>query len=182
MKYCKQNPMKKNIFVTGSPGVGKTTLIQKVLDNIPPGISSCGFFTNELRESGIRVGFEITTLNGLRGILSHTRFKTKHRVGKYGVDVAGFEELVLPFLHSEKTQIFVVDEIGKMECFSEKFCLKMAALLDSDSPVFGSIALKGGGFIGEVRLRKDVEIVLVTHENRDSLVPILAQRISRMLL
>lgn len=174
--------MKKNIFVTGSPGVGKTTLIQKVIDNIPPGISSCGFFTNELRESGIRVGFEITTLNGQRGILSHIRFKTKHRVGKYGVDVAGFEYLVLPFLHPENARIFVIDEIGKMECFSEKFCLKMAALLDSDSPVLGSIALKGEGFIGEVRLRKDVEIVSVTHKNRDSLVPVLARRINRMLL
>lgn len=173
--------MKKNIFITGSPGVGKTTLIQKVLKNIPPDISCGGFFTNELRESGIRVGFEITTLNGRRGILSHTRFKTKHRVGKYGVDIAGFEDLVLPFLHSEKTQVFVIDEIGKMECFSEKFCLKMAALLDSESPVFGSIALKGGGFIGQVRSREDVEIVSVTHKNRDSLVPTLARRISEML-
>lgn len=173
--------MKKNIFITGSPGVGKTTLIQKVLKNIPPDISCGGFFTNELRESGIRVGFEITTLNGRRGILSHTRFKTKHRVGKYGVDIAGFENLVLPFLHSEKTQVFVIDEIGKMECFSEKFCLKMAALLDSESPVFGSIALKGGGFIGQVRSREDFEIVSVTHKNRDSLVPTLARRISEML-
>lgn len=173
--------MKKNIFITGSPGVGKTTLIQKVLKNIPPDISCGGFFTNELRESGIRVGFEITTLNGRRGILSHTRFKTKHRVGKYGVDIAGFEDLVLPFLHSEKTQVFVIDEIGKMECFSEKFCLKMAALLDSESPVFGSIALKGGGFIGQVRSREDFEIVSVTHKNRDSLVPTLARRISEML-
>lgn len=174
--------MKKNIFITGSPGVGKTTLIQKVLNNIPPNISYNGFFTNELRESGIRVGFGISTLDGQEGILSHKRLKTKQCVGRYGVDVAGFEDLVLPLLCAEETQIYVIDEIGKMECFSEKFCLKMAELLDSDSPVFGSIALKGGGFIGEVRLRKDVEIVEVTHKNRDSLAPILAQRIVRMLL
>jgi len=174
--------MKKNIFITGLPGVGKTTLIQRILEQIPSGISCSGFFTNELRESGIRVGFGISTLDGRKGILSHKRFKTKQHVGKYGVDVAGFENLVLPLLRSEGTQIYVIDEIGKMECFSEKFCLKMAELLDSDSPVFGSIALKGGGFIGEVRLRKDVEIVEVTHKNRDSLVPILAQRIVKMLL
>ncbi|MBE9546862.1 MAG: NTPase [Proteobacteria bacterium] len=173
--------MKKNIFITGLPGVGKTTLIQKVLSQIPSDISCSGFFTNELRESGIRVGFGITTLTGQKGILSHKNFRTKQRVGRYGVDVAGFENLILPLLHSERTRIYVIDEIGKMECFSKKFCQKMAELLDSDTPVFGSIALKGKGFIREVKSRSDVEIVEVTPKNRDGLVTTLVQRIMKIL-
>lgn len=173
--------MKKNIFITGLPGVGKTTLIQRVLSQIPSNISCSGFFTNELRESGIRVGFGITTLTGQKGILSHKKFKTRQRVGRYGVDVAGFENLVLPLLHSEETRIYIIDEIGKMECFSKEFCLKMAELLNSSTPVFGSIALKGEGFIRDVKLRSDVEIIEITKKNRDEIVSRLLQKIESLV-
>jgi len=172
---------KKNIFITGLPGVGKTTLIQKVLDQLPSGISCNGFFTGEMRVSGTRVGFEICSLDGRKGILAHKDLRARHRVGKYGVDVAGFENLVLPLLSSRGVQISVIDEIGRMECFSRQFCQKVTELLDSDIPVFGSIALKGRGFIHDVKSRTDVEIIEVTRSNRDDLVVSLTKEIQNRL-
>ena len=168
---------KRNIFITGLPGVGKTTLILKVLEHVPSGIFCNGFFTGEMRVSGTRVGFEICSLGGQKGILAHKDLRTRHRVGKYGVDIAGFENLVLPLLSSESVQLYVIDEIGRMECFSRHFCQKIKALLDSDIPVFGSIALKGKGFIQEVKSRSDVEIIEVTPSNRDNLVVSLTKKI-----
>jgi nucleoside-triphosphatase len=168
---------KNNIFITGLPGVGKTTVIKKVLDQLPSGISCAGFFTGEIRVSGTRVGFEICSLDGRKGILAHKDLRTRHRVGKYGVDVAGFEVLVLPLLNLRGVQVYVIDEIGRMECFSRQFCRKVTALLDSDIPVFGSIALKGKGFIHDVKSRTDVEIIEVTRSNRDDLVVSLTKKI-----
>jgi nucleoside-triphosphatase len=168
---------KQNIFITGLPGVGKTTLIQRVLDQLPARISCDGFFTGEIRVSGTRVGFEICSLDGRKGILAHKDLRTRHRVGKYGVDVAGFENLVLPLLSSHGVQVYVIDEIGRMECSSRQFCQKVTTLLDSEIPVFGSIALKGKGFIHDVKSRTDVEIIEVTLSNQNDLVVSLTKEI-----
>jgi len=160
----------KHILVTGLPGVGKTTLIRKVLAGLPPAFPVAGFFTGELREGGHRVGFEIETLDGRKGVLSHVRFQSPCRVGRYGVDIGGFERLVLPILRAGEPDLYVIDEIGKMECFSGPFVQAMTALLDAGTPVFGSVALKGGGFIETVKARSDVTLVEVTVRTRDSLV------------
>lgn len=161
--------MKKNLFVTGLPGTGKTTLIRKILDNLPPGMTASGFYTAEIRESGERVGFAVSTLDGRSGVLSHIRFGGDARVGRYGVDVKGFEGLVLPLLEAGRAGLYVVDEIGKMESFSRAFCDKVRALLDSGAPVLGTVALKGGGFIAEVKARDDVALFELTVKNRDAL-------------
>jgi nucleoside-triphosphatase len=169
--------VKKNLFITGLPGMGKTTLIRKVLERLPSVVSASGFYTAEIRESGERVGFAVNTLDGRCGLLAHVRIGGRARVGRYGVDVAGFEVLVLPLLATGQAPLYVVDEIGKMECFSRAFCDKVRALLDSRAPVFGTIALKGGGFIAEVKARNDVALFEVTVMNRD----ILPDEISRIL-
>ena len=169
--------MKKNLFVTGPPGTGKTTLIRKVMERLPPGMAASGFYTAEIRESGERVGFAVDTLDGRSGLLAHVGIGARVRVGRYGVDVKGFEDLVLPLLEAGRAGLYVVDEIGKMECFSGAFCDKVRALLDSGAPVLGTVALKGGGFISEVKARDDVALFVLTMKNRD----ILADEIGRIL-
>ena len=161
--------MKKNLIVTGLPGTGKTTLIRKVLERLPPGMTASGFYTAEIRESGERVGFAVSTLDGQNGLLAHVRFGGRARVGRYGVDVERFEGLVLPLIEAGRAGLYVVDEIGKMESFSRAFCDKVRALLDSRAPVLGTVALKGGGFIAEVKARDDVALFEVTVKNRDVL-------------
>jgi nucleoside-triphosphatase len=170
--------LKKNLFVTGLPGTGKTTLIRKVLERFPRGVAASGFFTAEIRESGDRVGFTINTLDGRSGLLAHVRTGGNARVGRYGVDVPGFEGLVLPLLEAGRAGLYVIDEIGKMECFSRAFCDSVRALLDSDAPVLATVALKGGGFIAEVKARSDVALFEVTVRNRETL----PDEINRILL
>jgi nucleoside-triphosphatase len=162
--------LKKNLFVTGLPGTGKTTLIRKVLEKLPRAVTASGFFTAEIREAGNRAGFAINTLDGRSGLLAHVRTGGNARVGRYGVDVAGFEDLVLPLLEAGRAGLYVIDEIGKMECFSRAFCDSVRALLDSDAPVLATVALKGGGFIAEVKARSDVALFEVTVRNREHLV------------
>jgi len=41
---------------------------------------------------------------------------------------------------------------------------------NSENPVIGSIALKGGPFIEKVKRRKDISLIEVTEKNRDELV------------
>ncbi len=47
-----------NILIVGLPKSGKTTLLKTILENYP---KKTGFFTNEIRENDMRIGFEIET-------------------------------------------------------------------------------------------------------------------------
>lgn len=161
---------KKNILVTGLPGVGKTTLIKKVsgeLRNLQP----VGFYTAEIREKGVRKGFELISFAGRIGILSHTDIKGPYRVGKYGVDIKGFEDFLesIPFL-DPATNLIVIDEIGKMECLSRKFIGLIKNILGSGKQVIATIALKGTGLIEEIKKRDDIRLIEITQSNREALV------------
>jgi nucleoside-triphosphatase len=73
--------------------------------------------------------------------------------------------------------LFVVDEIGKMECFSRRFIDLVRKMLESRSPVLATVAMKGGGLIQEVKQRGDVEVIKVVAGNRDDLVGTLVEKI-----
>ncbi len=58
-----------------------------------------------------------------------------------------FEELVENEISKVEgaVDLFVVDEIGKMECFSNAFVQAATRLLDSSVPVLATITAKRGG-------------------------------------
>lgn len=165
----------KTILLTGRPGVGKTTVIRRLADLLS-NRAIAGFYTGEIREAGQRRGFGATTFSGSSGVLAHVGLKSRQRVGRYGVDVAAFERLVLPEL-ARPCDLMLIDEIGKMECFSMRFVDAVRGLLDGPAPVVATVAVSGGGFIAEVKRRPDVEIWQVTRESRDELPQRLAARV-----
>lgn len=77
-------------LITGKPGVGKTTLVTKIVERMRP-VRAVGFHTSEIRIRGSRVGFELYGLNGRHRTLAHVDFRNEDRVGKYKVDKRGFE-------------------------------------------------------------------------------------------
>ena len=162
--------MGKNLLLTGASGIGKTTLIRKVAEAcVNRNIS--GFVTDEIRVRGRREGFHLETFEGQRSVLAHTGMRSRYRVGKYGVDVAALERVVDTVLAlNETVDLYLVDEIGRMECFSKHFINAMIALLDSDHLVIATIHRKAGGFVQEVKNRSDVELWWVTRETRDQMI------------
>jgi len=158
-----------NLLITGPPRCGKSMLIEAVVSRIDRPLT--GFFTREIREKGRRTGFMIVTLEGREGVLAHEKIKGPVRVGKYGVSLDDLDRIAVPaMIPSEPGQIVVIDEIGKMECFSSLFRETMVRTLDSPHRVLGSIALKGGTFIQRIKSRPDVQLFHVSEENRLTLV------------
>jgi nucleoside-triphosphatase len=157
------------ILITGLPGVGKTTLVLKIAEKLKD-LQPVGFYTEERRERGVRKGFELQSLDGRKGLLSHVDLRIRHRVGKYGVDVSGFEQFIesIPF-NAPETKLIIIDEIGKMECLSSVFRELIDKILDSDKLLIATIALKGPGFIAGIKARPDVRLFEITEKNRNNL-------------
>ncbi|XP_026882246.2 cancer-related nucleoside-triphosphatase isoform X2 [Electrophorus electricus] len=143
------------------------------------GVSLNGFYTEEVRESGRRVGFDVVTVTGERGPLSRVGNegsvgKRAYKVSQYVVDLSSFENLALPLFQNMgegSRRVFVIDEIGKMELFSQTFIQAVRQALDSSDCILGTIPTPKGkplGLVEEIRARKDVKVFMITKENRDA--------------
>jgi nucleoside-triphosphatase len=159
------------LLLTGVPGVGKTTVVRRVAEKLRDSQRRIhGFTTEEIRRGGERLGFRIETFDGESAVLAHVSIRSEYRVSRYGVDVAALDRIIGKALAlSPRTDVYLIDEIGKMECFSAKFPAAVEELLDAKQPVVATVALRGGGFIEAVKRRADVELRTVTRSNREEM-------------
>jgi len=161
--------MSKNIFLTGPPGIGKTSIIKRIIKDLTPLIIH-GFYREEIIENNICKGFRIITLELHDQILGHIYIEGPHRVEGYGVNIEGFEKLVLPQLKITKgVDLFIIDEIGRMECLSRKFCEQVKQIINSPIPLIATMAGSEIPEIFRLKQRKDVSILQVTNNNKDYL-------------
>lgn len=162
---------KVNLLVTGKPGVGKTTLVERVIEGLRGSLRLAGFTTTEMRRAdGGRVGFAVITMEGKRGELARAGLRSRVRVGRYGVNLEEFERLALPELARRDVDLVAIDEIGKMECASGRFRRVTEDALDSPVSVLATIGIGHLPFFDALRARPDVELLTLTERNRDSLV------------
>ncbi|MGB9721187.1 MAG: NTPase [bacterium] len=160
----------KNILLTGLPGVGKTTIIRKIVEKLKD--KCAGFYTEEVREHNKRIGFKLITLNGRSCIMAHKNMESYYRVGKYGVNIECIEETGVKAIKNAIAQnkIIIIDEIGKMELFSEEFKKAVIDALNSKCPVLATILYLTNSFCDKIKKREDVKVFEVTHSNRNQLV------------
>jgi nucleoside-triphosphatase len=167
--------MKKNIFLTGAPSSGKTTVIKTLISMLDA--PAKGFYTEEERDAERRTGFLMKTLDGKEAYLAHQDIESDFRIRRYGVSIENVEELAVPAIQPKGDSIIILDEIGKMECFSEKFKNAALGALDSPNIVVGTVTLGGDEFIRGIKGRKDLEIIEVTLQNREALAARILERI-----
>lgn len=159
------------LLLTGQPGVGKTTVIRAVVDQVQ--ISAGGFYTEEIREGGRRTGFRLVTFDALSpqmGVLASVNISSGYRVGKYGVHLEDLERVGVAAIRRAVTQpqtgLVVVDEIGKMELFSSAFREAVLAALASPKPVLATVMARPHPWVDAIKAGPDVSLVEVTRTNR----------------
>ena len=161
--------MPNNVLITGPPGVGKTTIIKHLIKDLKPLVLR-GFYKECIIDNQICKGYRILTLDYKEQVLAHIHFEGPDRIGEYGINIEGFENLVLPELEINKdVELFIIDEISNMECLSKQFCKQVLKILESEIPVIASLSLSDTPEILEIRSRKDISIVNVTYKNRNAL-------------
>ena len=165
--------MINNILISGYPGVGKTTLIMKIIKKLNCKIS--GFYTYEKKESRKRTGFYITDFSGNQMVMADINCNSLYRVGKYGVNVEAIEKIGISALENAKVNadLIIIDEIGKMEMFSSKFCEILETIFNSSKPVLATIRLKDCPLTVKLKAREDVKLFNLTINNRNEMEKIL---------
>jgi nucleoside-triphosphatase len=133
---------------------------------------SGGFYTEEISEAGTRVGFKLVTLDGEETVLAHVDFKTRERVGKYGLNLSTLEAVGLKAIReaARTQQLVVIDEIGPMEIRSPIFRDAVSEALDSGAPILATIVARPLPFTDAIKKRADVTVIEVRPDNREQLV------------
>ena len=158
------------ILLTGRPGCGKTTLIKRVVKEVA--LPAGGFYTEEIRERGGRIGFKIITLEGEEAVFARVDFKTPERLGKYGLNLSILETIAVATLRAaaRTRQLVVIDEIGPMEIRSAIFREAVNEALDSGAPILGTITARSFPFTDAIKKRPDITMIEVRPNNRDQLI------------
>jgi nucleoside-triphosphatase len=169
------------LLLTGRPGIGKTTVIRKLASGLTHR-SLAGFFTEEMRRAGRRCGFRAVTFDGASSVIAHVDHPGPHRVSRYGVDVAAIDRLADTTLRPRsEIDLFLIDEIGKMECLSPRFVAAIEELIGASRWIVATIGLSGGGFIAEVKRQPRALLREVTLANRDGLADRIAPWLEEQL-
>ncbi len=159
--------MIKNIFLTGLPCAGKTSLIKEIVKELRG--KQGGFYTSEIKEKNKRIGFKIENFNGKSGVLAHVDFKSPYKISKYGINLKDLNEIGTDSVVKamRESEFIVVDEIGKMELLSPQFKKVIWNALETDKKIIGTIKLKHDYFTAEIKKRKDTRIFELTKTNRE---------------
>ncbi|MGE5556682.1 MAG: NTPase [Methanocella sp.] len=173
---------KRVLLVTGSPGVGKTTVVQKTAQALKDrGFSVGGMISREAKDCCTRLGFEVIDFaNGKHGWLAHVDQKNGPQVGKYRVNLSDLERIGVKAVveATKKYDIVVIDEVGPMELFSAKFKLAVQAALESNKVVLAVVHAKAkDALITEIKQHKATTLYTVTAANREGLPSVLVQQV-----
>ncbi len=162
--------MQTAYLLTGMPGSGKTSLIRQAARGLKG--KAGGFYTEEIRLQGIRQGFRMVTLNGETALLAHVDIRSLHRVSKYGVDVAGLDTIGVAAIQkaAQEGQLIVIDEIGKMELFSDKFKATVIDIIQSQKKVLGTVMLKSDPWVDALKKKPQVRLITVTRNNHQQVL------------
>ena len=163
--------MGRTLLLTGHPGVGKTTVIQQVAAVLGP--RAGGFYTEEISGPGGRKGFRLVTLDGREAVMAHVDIRTRHRVGRYGVDVATLDSVgvaaIRKAIDSRDAAAVVIDEIGKMEMFSGEFRGAVLKAMSSSKIVVATVMQKNHDWVSALKAMPQVTMWEITEATRDAM-------------
>ena len=164
------------IGITGMPSVGKTHTLGKIINSLENhGYTVGGMITEPVIKKKKRVGFyAVNWQTKEKQVFAHIDFESKEKVGEYGVDTTALDAVGVPAIADaiadSEINIIIIDEIGKMEMLSEKFCEIVVEALDSDKPILVTLHKKSRTpLLQDVRRRDDIRILEVTPVNRNLL-------------
>jgi nucleoside-triphosphatase len=165
--------MATRIAVTGSPGIGKSTLVAKVISGTKLRVG--GVLARDRCYKDRRTGFELLDLStGMVGILADEAGDGP-QLGKYRVHMDELDRIGAQAVENALgCDLIVVDEVGPMELSSHRFVLAVEKAIASAKPMLVVLHQWSNHRLAK-KIRGSFRVLTVTRENRDSLVDEIVQ-------
>ena len=159
----------KHIVICGRRGVGKSTLIRRLLDENRRPVR--GFVTRKepMNEEGLCGVHIYPAANDFRIA------KDENRVGFclgriLSVNADVFDLLGSAYLEADNGEIIVMDELGIMETHAERFQRAVMRALDGEIPIIAAVKARcDAEFLNAVRDHPNARVYEITEENREEL-------------
>lgn len=148
----------KNIFLTGISGCGKTTLINKILDDL--NIKYSGYRTKPYYIKDLNKGFYmegyIKSTNNFSPI--SIKFENKKPIPILETfEVLGCE-ILRESINDLNSKLILMDEIGVLEDKALNFKKEIIRSIESQKIVLGVIKKKDNEFLNYLKERKDIVV------------------------
>lgn len=133
--------MARNFFISGMPKAGKTTLLRNLINELKSrGLKVGGFISPEEKHHGTRTAFHVCDIETGKSAVLASLKGGGPKVSKYYVNIKSFESIAIPIMKKMgKYDVFIIDEIGRMEMKSRKFVSLLDELFEHQIPVIASI-------------------------------------------
>ena len=169
--------MGKHIVIAGKRHVGKTTLVNRLLEGREEPLY--GFRTAP--GTSVRKGYKSFYIFPA-GSAERVESEENHIGDGNGIGPVGYPDAFNHFgvscLRAEPGGIILMDELGFMEKDAEKFCTRVLELFDGDIPVIATA--KAGhdiDFLNKILNHPNADVYYITPENRDELYEVLKSRL-----
>ncbi|OPY54422.1 MAG: NTPase [Methanosaeta sp. PtaU1.Bin112] len=168
--------MVSRIAVTGSPGVGKSTMVAKVA--AASGMRVGGVLARDKRYKDRRIGFELLDLaSGAVGMLADET-GTGPQLGKYRVHPEDLDGIGAKAVEDAlKCELIIVDEVGPMELTSHRFISAVEMAISSPLPMLVVLHEWSNHRLAK-KIRSTFKVIAVTKDNRELLVDEIAGSLS----
>ncbi len=138
--------------------------------------------SREVRENGVRIGFEIIDLyDQKQGWLAQINRTNGPQIGKYHVNLKDLENIGARAILNAIgiCDIVAIDEIGPMELFSQEFRNAVTVALKSNKLIIAVVHWKAKDkLITDVKTRTDAEMFEITCENRNEITERIAKKVA----
>ena len=160
----------RHALVVGAQGVGKSTLIQRVLRELDRPVF--GFETK--RETALADETGDCPIYIYEAGKPHVRTEEnlvgRSGNGRFAVFPEAFERYAAKLrAPAPKNAVIELDELGFLESAAEGFCATVLELLDGTVPVVAAVKNKDTAFLGAVRRHENCRCFTITPQNRDAL-------------
>ena len=154
----------KNIFLTGEKHIGKSTLIQSILNRL--NLSVGGYITERVIKNNKTTYIARSLYNGSESYpIANVNNSDRTRevfMDSFDIGIVSILEKSL-----KNRDVIILDELGFFEDNSKIFKYKIYELLDSNKVILGVIKDCNCEFLNNIRQRDDVLLIKVTKENRE---------------
>ena len=186
LRIGREKSLKRLLLLTGSPGVGKSTVLLHIIQALKArGYHVGGMISNEARSNVMRVGFEILDLSsGQHGWLARANEPVGPQVGRYRVNMHDLDGIgVQAILRAvESSDVIAIDEVGPMELFSERFRDAVKKAIESGKLIVGVVHWRARNkLIDELKANPDAEAFVVTREDREKLEETIVEKAADFL-